>query len=101
MTPPPDPSAELTALPTALAAVVHGQDDAATGLVLALVAREHAYLEGPPGCGKSALGRALGRASGARTAELAFHRDASAADLLGEVRLLRQRVSERGERIAL
>ena len=93
---------ELTALQAALAAVVHGQDDAATGLVLALVAREHAYLEGPPGCGKSALGRALGRACGARAAELAFHRDASAADLLGEVRLRRERLPARGgERIAL
>src|SRR5215475_14142826 len=98
---PPDATTELSALRTALAAVVHGQEDAATGLVLALVAREHAYLEGPPGCGKSALGRALGRASGARTAELAFHRDASAADLLGEVRLRRERVPGRGERIAL
>src|SRR5262249_30224977 len=54
----------------------------------------------PPGSGKSALGRALGRAAGARTAELAFHRDASAADLLGEVHLRRERTA-RGERLAL
>src|SRR5262245_37956037 len=91
---------ELAALRTALAGAVHGQDDAAAALVLALVAREHAYLEGPPGSGKSALGRALGRAAGARSAELAFHRDASAADLLGEVHLRRER-SPRGERLAL
>ena len=72
------------------------------GLVLALVAREHAYLEGPPGCGKSALARAAASAAGARTAELAFHRDASAADLLGEVHLRRERArGGKGERIAL
>ncbi len=42
------------------------------------------------------------RAAGARTAELAFHRDASAADLLGEVHLRRERAAHgRGERISL
>ena len=96
------PIPELEPLFKALAEAVHGQDDAAMGLVLALVAREHAYLEGPPGCGKSALARAAAAAAGARTAELAFHRDASAADLLGEVHLRRERAAHgRGERISL
>ncbi|HXX48737.1 MAG TPA: AAA family ATPase [Myxococcota bacterium] len=92
--------AELERLRAALDAVLHGQDDAKTALVLALVAREHAYLEGPPGCGKSALARALAQASGARAAELAFHRDTSAAELLGELRLRRERRAT-GERIAI
>ena len=91
---------ELERLRAALDAVVHGQDDAKTALVLALVAREHAYLEGPPGCGKSSLARALARASGARAAELAFHRDASAAELVGDVRLRRE-ARGAGERISL
>ncbi|HTO05804.1 MAG TPA: AAA family ATPase [Myxococcota bacterium] len=91
---------EIERLCASLEAVVHGQEDAVTGLVLALVAREHAVLEGPPGCGKSALARALGQAAGARTAELAFHRDASAAELLGETRLRREAIGG-AERISL
>jgi MoxR-like ATPase len=94
------PLPELERLRAALDAVVFGQEDAKTGLLLALLAREHAYLEGPPGSGKSALARALAAASGARAAELAFHRDASAAELLGDVRLRREPRAH-GERIAL
>ena len=39
-------------------APIKAHDDAKTGIWLALIAREHAYLEGPPGCGKSALAAA-------------------------------------------
>ena len=92
--------ARIAALCADLHARFPGQEDAATGVALALIAREHAYLEGPPGCAKSALAHALAHASGARSACLAFHRDASAAELLGEVRLRREsRV--RSERIAV
>ncbi len=93
-------SPEIQRLREILERALHGQEDAKTGLVLALVAREHAYLEGPPGCGKSALARALAHGSGARFAELAFHRDASAAELLGELRLRREARAGK-ERIAL
>ena len=73
------------------------------GLVLALVAREHAYLEGPPGCGKSALARAAARVVGrAHARSSRFHRDASAADLLGEREPApRAHAGRAGERIAL
>src|SRR5262249_40675285 len=94
------PVPEIERLRASLEAVGCGQTDAATGLVLALLAREHALIEGPPGCGKSALARALGRAAGAESVELAFHRDASAAELLGETRIRRERAGS-GERIAL
>jgi len=75
----------------ALDAVLLGHDDAKTGLVLALLAREHAYLEGPPGCGKSALGGALARIAGARAMHASFHRDTNASELLGAPRLRRER----------
>ncbi len=42
---------ELTPLRAALDAVVVGHEDAKKGLLLALLAGEHAYLVGPPGCG--------------------------------------------------
>ncbi len=97
MTPPaPDRrTAELAAafveLRTALGRVLIGQDDAATGLTLALLAAQHAYLEGPPGCGKSELAAALAALSGARTHTLVFHRDIRETDLLGDVLLSRHR----------
>lgn len=78
-------------LRTALGRVLIGQDDAATGLTLALLAEQHAYLEGPPGCGKSELAAALAALSGARTHTLVFHRDIRETDLLGDVLLSRHR----------
>lgn len=88
-------AAELTAafaeLRTVLGRVLVGQDDAATGLTLALLAEQHAYLEGPPGCGKSELAAALAALSGARTHTLVFHRDIRETDLLGDVLLSRHR----------
>ncbi len=77
---------------------VVGHEDAKHGLLLALVAREHAYLEGPPGCGKTLLAETLSAASGARTTAIRFHRDTSEVDLLGDVRLVRER---RGDALRL
>lgn len=84
-------AAAFVELRTALGRVLVGQDDAATGLTLALLAEQHAYLEGPPGCGKSALAAALAALSGARTHTLVFHRDIRETDLLGDVLLSRHR----------
>ncbi len=84
-------SAAFAELRTALGRVLVGQDDAATGLTLALLAEQHAYLEGPPGCGKSELAAALAALSGARTHTLVFHRDIRETDLLGDVLLSRHR----------
>ena len=78
-------------LRTALGRVLVGQDEAATGLTLALLAEQHAYIEGPPGCGKSELAAALAALSGARTHTLVFHRDIRETDLLGDVLLSRHR----------
>ena len=84
-------AAAFVDLRTALGRVLIGQDDAATGLTLALLAEQHAYLEGPPGCGKSELAAALAALSGARTHTLVFHRDIRESDLLGDVLLSRHR----------
>jgi MoxR-like ATPase len=80
----------IDALRSALDAALVGQHEAKTGLLLALLAREHVYVEGPPGCGKTRLAEALAEASGARTAAVRFHRDVREADLLGEARLRRE-----------
>ncbi|MYF94046.1 MAG: AAA domain-containing protein [Holophagales bacterium] len=84
-------AAAFVELRTALGRVLIGQDDAATGLTLALLAEQHAYLEGPPGCGKSELAAALAALAGARTHTLVFHRDIRETDLLGDVLLSRHR----------
>jgi MoxR-like ATPase len=80
----------LSRLRAALDRRVAGHADAKHGLVLALVAGEHAYLEGPPGCAKTRLAEALAELTGARTAAIRFHRDTSAADLLGAPLLERE-----------
>ncbi len=82
-------------LRTALGRVLVGQDAAATGLTLALLAEQHAYVDGAPGCGKSGLAAALASLSGARTHTLVFHRDIRETDLLGDVLLNRQRLGGR------
>lgn len=86
-----DLAAAFVELRTALGRVLVGQDEAATGLTLAVLAEQHAYLEGPPGCGKSELAAALAALSGARTHTLVFHRDIRETDLLGDVLLSRHR----------
>jgi MoxR-like ATPase len=83
-----------------LDAALSGQREAKTGLLLALVAREHAYVEGPPGCGKTRLAEALAQASGARVAAVRFHRDLRESDLLGDAVLRTQRDGA-SERLAL
>jgi MoxR-like ATPase len=91
------PFAELRA---ALDAAVVGQEEAKTGLLLALLAREHAYLEGPPGSAKTLLAETLAAASGARVAAVRFHRDLRDSDLLGDA-VLRTRRCEGAERLEI
>ena len=66
---------EFRALYDALGHFAVGQDRALNGLLLGVVAREHVWLEGPTGCGKTQLAEALGPACGARSRSLCFHRD--------------------------
>jgi MoxR-like ATPase len=89
----------LEILRQTLDAALVGQEEAKLGLLLALLAREHVYLEGPPGCGKTKLAEALASGSGARTAAVRFHRDLRDTDLLGGVRLVRRRGAA-GERLS-
>jgi MoxR-like ATPase/Mg-chelatase subunit ChlD len=88
----------LKRLRAALDAAVVGQEEAKAGLTLALLAGEHAYLEGPPGCGKSLLAETAAAASGSTVAALRLHRDVGEAELLGDA-LLRREPGPRGERL--
>jgi MoxR-like ATPase len=90
----------LAHLRAAVDALLVGQADAKTGCLLGLLARRHVLLEGPPGCGKSALAEGVAAVSGARHALISFHRETSAADLLGPQILLRRTLAGR-ERLSL
>ncbi|NRA02512.1 MAG: AAA family ATPase [Myxococcales bacterium] len=90
---------EATAVADALESAIVGQAQARLGLLLALVAREHVYLEGPPGCGKSLLAETLARAATAKPVFVQFHRDTRSAELLGESVLL-ARPAAGGQRLS-
>jgi len=64
---------------------VIGHDDVKRALVLALVCREHVYLEGPPGTAKTRMAELLAAASGLRFFRTQLHRDTRLPELLGDV----------------
>ncbi len=94
------PASSLPRLRATVDALLVGQADAKMGCLLGLLARRHVFLEGPPGCGKSALAEGVAIAAGARRALVSFHRDTSAAELLGAPILLRRSSAGR-ERLSL
>ncbi len=94
--PPARPLSEaIRALRDGVDALLVGQEEAKLGVLLGLVAREHVFLEGPPGCGKSVLAEGAARVLGARSHLVAFHRDTRESDLLGDSVL--QRSKRRGD----
>jgi len=68
---------------------VVGHDDVKEALLLALVCREHVYLEGPPGSAKTWMAELAARGSALRFFFHQFHRDTRLHELLGEVVLER------------
>jgi MoxR-like ATPase len=81
-----------------LDARIVGHDDVKRALLLALVCREHVYLEGPPGAAKTLMAELVARGSALRFFVYQFHRDTRTHELLGDVVLERSAV-EGGERI--
>jgi MoxR-like ATPase/Mg-chelatase subunit ChlD len=92
----PESERVLDRLVSSFDALLVGQEDAKRALLLAILSRQHVYLEGEPGCGKSLLIEGLARLVGARAFVIAFHRDIREIDLLGDPVLSRQK-TERGE----
>jgi len=79
---------------------VIGHDEVKDALLLALVCREHLYLEGPPGCAKTRLAEVCAHASSLPFFFYQLHRDTRLPELVGDVVLERQTLDGgRGERI--
>ena len=64
--------------------------------MLSLVSKEHCYVEGPPGIGKTALAEAACMASGRRSFFAQLHRDTRLSELIGDA-VIRREACEDGE----
>ncbi len=90
----------LLAVQAQLDAFVVGHDEAKRALLLALLCREHVYLEGPPGAAKTRMAEVAARAAGLGFFFTQLHRDTRLAELVGDVVLERAPLAGGGERIA-
>jgi MoxR-like ATPase len=77
--------AALVALRAEVGKAVVGQDPAVTGLVIALLCRGHALLEGVPGTAKTLLVRALAAALSLDTKRVQFTPDLMPGDVTGSL----------------
>jgi MoxR-like ATPase len=79
---------------------VVGHDEAKDALLLALVCREHIYLEGPPGSAKTRMAEVAARGSSLGFFFYQMHRDTRLSELVGDVVLERRALADgEGERI--
>ncbi|MEX2208973.1 MAG: MoxR family ATPase [Myxococcota bacterium] len=79
---------------------VVGHDEAKDALLLALVCREHIYLEGPPGSAKTRMAEVAARGSSLGFFFYQMHRDTRLSELVGDVVLERRALPDGdGERI--
>ncbi len=70
---------------------VIGHTTVKNGLLLGLLAREHIYIEGPPGMAKTMLAEIVAAASNLTFYLYQFHRDTRLAELVGDVVIERER----------
>ena len=68
-----DPRDALAAVRNEIAKAVVGQDQAVTGLIIALLCRGHVLLEGVPGVAKTLLVRALAASLSLQSRRIAVH----------------------------
>jgi MoxR-like ATPase len=81
----PDPRAALEAVRIEVGKAVVGQDSVVTGLVICLLCRGHALLEGVPGVAKTLLVRSLAGSLSLQSARVQFTADLMPGDLTGSL----------------
>ena len=80
---PEDFAAKFDGLRREMAKVVVGQEAIVDGVLVALLAKGHALIEGAPGLGKTLVARALGVASGTTFKRIQFTPDLMPSDVTG------------------
>jgi len=80
-----DPRAALEAVRKEVAKAIVGQDSVITGLVICLLCRGHALLEGVPGVAKTLLVRALAGSLSLQSTRVQFTADLMPGDLTGSL----------------
>lgn len=90
---------ELRPLRELLDEHIIGHHEAKDALLLALVCREHIYLEGPPGTAKTLLAELTARGCGLTFFFYQFHRDTRLSELVGDTVLERRPLGDGGEQI--
>ena len=76
------PPAGLLTLRMALDDAVLGQSELKDAFILALIAREHLYVEGPPGAAKTLLAESAAGLTGLRSFVYQLHRDTRVHELV-------------------
>jgi MoxR-like ATPase len=69
---------------------VVGHDDIKEGILLALISREHVYIEGAPGTAKTMLAELTAKAANLNFYFYQFHRDTRLSELIGEYIVYRE-----------
>jgi MoxR-like ATPase len=99
-TPPQQIAGSFRRLRSELDRYVIGHDNLKDALILGLIAREHIYIEGPPGIAKTMLAELVATAANLNFYFYQFHRDTRLAELVGDVVIQRERGEDNTELIA-
>jgi MoxR-like ATPase len=75
---------------------VVGHSAVKTGLLLGMMAREHIYIEGPPGMAKTMLAELVAQAANLNFYLYQFHRDTRLAELVGDIVIQREPSEDNG-----
>ena len=89
----------LQNLKTSMNKVVVGHSKVKDGIILALVAQQHVYIEGPPGSAKTLLAETVANQTNSRFFFTKMHRDTRVSDLFGDEVLIRENDEETGGEI--
>jgi MoxR-like ATPase len=76
---------------------VVGHDDVKEAILLGVIAREHIYLEGPPGTAKTMLAEITSEAAELEFFFYQLHRDTRLAELVGDTVIFREQEQSGGE----